>query len=129
MRILALRRQNVLATGGGRVSVVDDECDVVALVEDGVAHPGGESVVPEATIAHDADSSAPGLLHVQRGRTSCAQAIAHRRGTEVKGRQRCKLVAANISTHIVFANLPLDQLDGREDRPLWAAGAKRRRAR
>ena len=57
-----------------------------------------------------------------------AEAIAHGRAADVEGRQDREEVAADVARHLVLAELLLDELHGREDRPLRAAGAEAGRA-
>src|SRR5690606_12146900 len=48
-------REDVLPASGGGIAVVDDDGDAVVLVEYGVADARGQTVVPEAAVAHHAD--------------------------------------------------------------------------
>ena len=57
------------------------------------------------------------------------EAVAHRRRADVEGRQDREQVAADIGRDVVLAELLLDQLHRREDRPLRAAGAEAGRTR
>ena len=119
--------QDVLPASGRGVAVVDDEREVVGAVEHRIGDAAGQPVVPEAAVAHDADHALVGL-DVERRGTGCTQPIAHGGVAHVEGRQDGEQVAADVCRDMVRAELALHQLHGGEDGPLWAAGAKARRA-
>ena len=126
---LALRMErggDVLAAGRGRIAVVDDDQDVVALVEHGVADAAGQPVMPEAAVAHHRDGALAGL-HVERRGAGGAEAVAHRGGADVERREDREQVAADVGADVMRAEFALDELHRGEDRPLRAAGAERRR--
>src|SRR4029077_5507242 len=116
--------EDVLATGGGGVAVVNNDEDAIGTVEDGVADAAGEAVVPESAVAHDADGALLGLVSIERGGAGPAEAVAHGGGADVEWRQDGKQVAADVGAHVVRSELALDQFHGAEDRPFRAAGAE-----
>lgn len=93
--------KNVLAARRRGVTVVDDDQYAVALVEYGIAHPAGQPVMPETSVAHKADGALAGFFRVQSGRASPTQAIAHRRGADTKRRQRRKKVTPYVAANVM----------------------------
>ncbi len=85
------------------VTVVDNDQDVVALVEDSVADATGEAVVPETAVAHEADGALAGFFRVESGGAGPTEAVSHRGSTDVERRQRGKQMAADVAGHVVGA--------------------------
>ena len=120
------RGGDVLPAGRGRIAVVDDDQDVVALVEHRVADAAGQAVMPEAAVAHHRDGALAGL-DVQRRSACGAKAVAHGRRADIERREDREQVAADIGADVMLSQFALDELHRGEDRPLRAAGAERRR--
>ncbi len=76
-RVVGGGREHVLSAGGGGIAVVDHDHHVVALVEHGIADARGETVVPEAAVAHERDGALTSH-RIERGRARAAEAVAHR---------------------------------------------------
>src|SRR3546814_8936932 len=104
--------KNVLATGGGGIAIVDDDRDAVVLVENGIPDSRRQSVVPEATVAHDRDCP---LVPCLEGRgPRCSQTIAHGRIADVEGRQDRKELAANVGRNVKLPEFTLQKFHGRK---------------
>src|SRR5699024_7385652 len=69
--------QQILATGGRGIVIVDDDENVIVLVEHRIADTAGQAVVPEAAITDHADAALVRAAVAKRRRASTTQAIAH----------------------------------------------------
>src|SRR6202020_8441 len=118
-------RQNVLPTGRGCVAVVEHHQHALIPVKHSVSHPAGQPVVPEASIAHDADRPLIAFARVESRSPSPSQTISHGCGTKIEGRKDRKQMAADIAAHVMWAQFSLHQLHSREDWALRAACTKR----
>ena len=118
----------LLRAGGGAVAVLHDDEDAVVLVEHGVGDAGGQAVVPEAAVAHDAHG-ALAEHGVHGGVGGEPQAVAEHRVADVERRQRGKQVAADVGRDVHRTRIALGHLHRREHRSLRAADAEPGRAR
>src|SRR5690606_26028501 len=118
-------REDVLPASGGGIAVVDDDGDAVVLVEYGVADARGQTVVPEAAVAHHADRT-PRPGDIESRRAGRAQTVAHSGVADIERRQAGEDMAADVAGHMQRPQLPLHQLHRGEDRPFRAAGTETR---
>ena len=126
--VARFRRHDVLASGCGGIKVIDNHGQVIAAIKNRVRDSAGQTVMPETAIAHHIDHTLVGF-DVQGRRAGGTQAVAHGGVAQVERRQYGKQMAANIGTDVVGAQFSLNQFHRGKNRPLWAAGAKARRAR
>src|SRR5205823_13917931 len=110
-------------------AIVHDHQQAIALVEYGIADAAGQAVVPEASVAHEANGALIRFRRIERRRARPAKAVTHRRCADVEGRENRKQVTTNVATDMMRAELPLHQFHRGEDWALRTARAERRRAR
>src|ERR1700733_14260553 len=89
------RRKNVLAAGCGGVAIVNNHCDGVVAIEDGITDAARQPVVPETAVPHYSDRAPLGTGAERRGPGS-SEAVAHDAVTHIKRRQRRKRMAADV---------------------------------
>ena len=116
-------RRDRLSAGCGGVSVVHDDEHVVGLVVDRARDAGGEAVVPEPAVAHDAHGT---LAHVgaDGGRARQPQPVAEHGVADVEGRQCGERMATDVGAHVHVPDLALHDLQRAEHRALRATGAE-----
>src|SRR5882724_1431076 len=93
------------------------------LVEYGVADSAGQSVVPEAAIAHDSNSTFASI-RTKGGRARSTEAVAHDAVSHVEWGKSCERMAADVCTDVQRTRFLLEDLHRRKERALRTPGAQ-----
>jgi hypothetical protein len=117
-------RRQILLAGRGRVAVLHDDENAVALVEHVRGDAGDQAVVPEPAVAHDRDGA---LGHIGSGGARKRHAVAEDRIAERERRECRERMAADIGADMGRADVALRELDGCEHGSLGTTGAEIRR--